>query len=446
MTLSRSIRLIYLTLAAVCAISIATALNSSAYIERGAVRISDPGSFTLKVGEETKMTVTPSEEAHYPGCQMAECPEVCGEKNCIVIVDGHQECTCKGTDLVTYKAVVAPYSSNTSVAEVEYDDRGGVVIKAVGEGNAQISVCADFREYTGASKTVNISVSGTKADDDPEDPEDVKYSVNLTPEEEGHALLTSNKKEAKEGEPVMITATASSSYKLMGITVKDEEGNSVKTKGRGGIYEFTMPASSVTVEPVVDEMIVIEPGVFPFTDVAENRWSRNSVEFVYNRNLFRGTSETLFSPELTMTRGMLVTVLYRLDGSPDVSGEPAFKDFPSGAYYAAPVKWASDREIVRGVDEGIFAPEEMITREQMVTIMYRYTEYKGYSTEIKGTLQDYSDDNRLISNYALTPFKWAVTRGIITGVTSTSLAPQGNATREQVATVMMRYVNKFVAS
>ena len=447
MNLSRSLRLICLTVAAVCAVSIAAALTASAYIDRGSVRISDPGTLTLKVGESTQMTVTPAEEAHYPGCQMAECPKVCGEKDCIVMVNGQMECTCKGTEPVTYKAVVDPHSSDSSVATVEYDDKGSVVISAVGEGTAQISVCADFREYQTASKTVVMTVEG-KADGeittDPVDgPDTEMYSVSLTPEEEGHALLTANKKEAKEGDPVMITATASSGYKLQGIKVTDEKEEVIKTKGSGGIYEFTMPASNVTVTPVVSEIQVIEPKEFPFTDVAEDKWSRNAVEFVFNRQLFNGTSETLFSPELTMTRGMLVTVLYRLDGSPDISGDLPFKDVAPGAYYANPVLWASDKGIVKGIDEETFDPEAMISREQMVTIMYRYTEFKGYSTEIKGTLQDYSDDNRLISSYALTPFKWAVTRGIITGVSPTSLAPQGSATREQVAAVMMRFVNKF---
>ena len=114
MNLSRSLRLICLTVAAVCAVSIAAALTASAYIDRGSVRISDPGTLTLKVGESTQMTVTPAEEAHYPGCQMAECPKVCGEKDCIVMVNGQMECTCKGTEPVTYQAVVDPHSSDSS--------------------------------------------------------------------------------------------------------------------------------------------------------------------------------------------------------------------------------------------------------------------------------------------------------------------------------------------
>lgn len=290
--------------------------------------------------------------------------------------------------------------------------------------------------------------AGNKDAEDPGTSEgaDVKqmYSIELASPEDCHAILSGDKSAAAEGEVIMIRATASNGYRLNGILVTDEQEKTIPTKGVGGIYEFTMPAGAVKVSADVSEVVPDVQKIFPFSDVPEDRWSRSSVEFVYNRDLFNGTEETLFSPEMNLNRGMLVTVLYRLDGNPEVSGESVFTDVESDAYYAKAVKWAFDHEIVLGMEEGIFAPKNMITREQLVTIMYRYAKFKGYNINFTGILQDYSDDNRMISSYAETPFKWAVSRGIVNGVTKTSLDPQGNATREQVAAIVMRFVQKFV--
>ena len=123
-----------------------SAVPSFAYINRGNVVIGDPGSTELKVGESTTMSITPFEEQHLPGCGMADCPTVCGEKNCITYINGQMECTCQGTELQTYYATVSPHSSDESVATISYDGKGNCVITAVGAGTCQISVCADLRE------------------------------------------------------------------------------------------------------------------------------------------------------------------------------------------------------------------------------------------------------------------------------------------------------------
>ncbi len=507
MKVSLSGRSVFLFFAALCMAFLMTAIPSHAYIDRGSVEIGSPGTSVLSVGDSVSMSISPYEEDHYKGCQMEECPRICGEKDCIVYVNGQMECTCSGTDMVTYYAEVDASSSDPSVATAEYDDQGSVVITAISPGSARISVSAFFREYSSATRTVKITVeepsnagdtdsghSGNGGNDpgtsgnnssgnDPgasgnngsgNDPgasgndgsdktpgtsegktsdgtettggnnSEQTHKIILTAPEESHTILSCEKTEAAEGEAVMIRASALEGYRLNGILVTDVQGNRIATKGVGGIYEFTMPASEVKVSADVSE---IKPEVkkdFPFTDVAADRWSRASIEFVYNRDLFNGTEATLFSPEMTMTRGMLVTVLYRLDGNPEVLGNSEFTDVAEDAYYARAVKWASDHEIVLGVGDGLFAPNEIITREQLVTIMYRYAKYKGYNTNFTGILQDFSEDNRQISSYAETPFKWAVSRGIVTGVSPTSLAPQGSATREQVAAIVMRFVQKFV--
>jgi len=176
-----------------------------------------------------------------------------------------------------------------------------------------------------------------------------------------------------------------------------------------------------------------------FADVDQSMWYHEAIDFVIEKGLFMGTSETTFEPNIPMNRAMLVTVLWRLEGNPAVSSASSFEDVASNAWYANAVAWASANKIVSGYGSGLFGPNDNITREQMAAILYRYAEYKGHDVTASDNLSAFADAGE-VSTWALPGLKWAVAKGLITGVTRTILEPRGTATRAQVATVLMRFL------
>lgn len=178
-------------------------------------------------------------------------------------------------------------------------------------------------------------------------------------------------------------------------------------------------------------------GRLPFTDVKTADWYYDAVQYVYEKGMMTGTGAATFSPNSTTSRGMIVTILHRLEGTPSAVGA-AFTDVPAGQWYTDAVAWASANEIVDGYGNGKFGPDDPITREQMATILYRYSRYKGYDTTVSGSLSGFSDAAKT-SSYAANAMGWAVGTGLIAGMDDGTLAPQGNATRAQAATIFMRY-------
>ena len=158
-----------------------------------------------------------------------------------------------------------------------------------------------------------------------------------------------------------------------------------------------------------------------------------------------GTSETTFGPNETTTRGMIVTILYRLEGEPEAEATSAFADVAADMYYADAVNWAAANNIVTGYDDTSFGPDDTITREQMAAILYRYAQYKGYDVTTGGmALNEYTDAGQ-ISEYAVPAMQWANENGLITGSTATTIEPQGNALRAEVATILMRFCEGITA-
>ncbi len=177
----------------------------------------------------------------------------------------------------------------------------------------------------------------------------------------------------------------------------------------------------------------------PFHDVAGNAWYYNAVKYCYNNNIISGTTSTTFSPATQITRGMLVTILHRMEGSPKVSGTPKFKDVKnSKQYYYTAVKWASDKKIVSGYKNGNFGPNDPITREDLSVILCKYAKYKGKNLSKSNNLSAFSDRNK-ISSYALPQMKWAVGVGVITGNKNGTLNPRGTATRAEAAAMIQKY-------
>lgn len=184
----------------------------------------------------------------------------------------------------------------------------------------------------------------------------------------------------------------------------------------------------------------------PFTDVSESDWFFNDVKFVYQNGLMNGTSATTFSPEGTTSRGMIVTILWRMAGSPDMEdkiwGYP-FADVDATAYYGTAVYWARLNGIAGGYDDATFGPNDPITREQMAAILYRYAQYKGYDVSAKADLNKFTDADE-ISNYALEALQWANAEGLINGKGDGVLDPKGQATRAEAAVILTRF-NEVVA-
>lgn len=181
----------------------------------------------------------------------------------------------------------------------------------------------------------------------------------------------------------------------------------------------------------------------PFSDVRIADWFYNDVKYVYEKGMMAGTAADVFAPNATTTRAMIVTILYRLEGSPAVTGTSAFVDVPAGQWYTDAVNWAAANQIVKGTSATTFAPNDSITREQMAAILYRYAQYKGYGVTKKADLSGYSDNGQ-VSAYAKDALAWANAAKLINGVTNTTLAPQGNATRAQVSAILHRFCDGVV--
>jgi hypothetical protein len=179
-------------------------------------------------------------------------------------------------------------------------------------------------------------------------------------------------------------------------------------------------------------------GGLPYTDVRDIDWFYNAVAYVFENGLMNGVSESLFSPQGTMTRAMVATVLYRAAGSPDVSGENPFTDVLPGQWYTDAIIWANANGIINGYGNGKFGVNDPVTREQLVAILYRYEKLQNGDIVVDTTLLDAYFDAPQISEYAVEAFAWAVENGIVTGRTATTLAPVGTATRAEVATILER--------
>ena len=181
----------------------------------------------------------------------------------------------------------------------------------------------------------------------------------------------------------------------------------------------------------------------PFGDVKSADWFYNDVKYVYEKGMMAGTAADVFAPNATTTRAMIVTILYRLEGSPAVTGTSPFVDVPAGQWYTDAVNWAAANQIVKGTSATTFAPNDSITREQMAAILYRYAQYKGYDVTKRADLSGYSDNGQ-VSAYAKDALAWANAAKLINGVTNTTLAPQGNATRAQVSAILHRFCDGVV--
>lgn len=263
-------------------------------------------------------------------------------------------------------------------------------------------------------------------------------AADISPEQYVQQLLGKILKVGKNGtvEPKL---TLSHIGRSVTFTFKPDKGYHVKDvkvdgKSVGAVTTYTVDKLTVSTRIEVE----FTNGVLPFTDVREADWFYDDVVYAYENGLFSGTSDTTFSPNASMTRAMLVTVLYRLEGQPTVSGRSGFSDVKLNSYYEDAVTWAADNGIVNGTGATTFSPNANVTREQMAAILYRYAQYKQYGTTASAGLNGFSDAAK-VSAYAKAPLSWAVAEKLVNG-SEGKLLPTGNATRAQVAAILHRFV------
>ncbi len=261
---------------------------------------------------------------------------------------------------------------------------------------------------------------------------------------------------ADESDTITITTKPDKGYVVDKVVVEDEDGDKLDvTEKSDNKYTFEMPNGDVTVtvtfkedtssdedeEETKDEETTDETAL-GFLDVSRNDWFYSAVEYVVNHDVMSGVSDSSFAPNATLTRGMLVQTLYNLEDRPDNNGINIFTDVTTDAWYTDAVIWANNENIVSGMGEGIFAPNAEITREQMALMLYNYAQYKGYDVSASAELSAFTDGAD-VSSWASHAVQWAVAEGLMSGMGNGTLAPQGTATRAEVSSSMMRFMENI---
>ena len=346
--------------------------------------------------------------------------------------------------------VTLPYGTDVTAGSfvIVTSDAGATVGALTNEGNVwTFTVTAEDRV---TSKTYTVTVSFTEA------PKSNDAGVSSITVAGFKAVAGANNSYTvtvpygtvvKTGSFVIVTrhpratvGALTNTRNIWSFTVTAEDG--VTT----AVYTVTVNTAALPepITPGVDnKKPASKPEVkLPFTDVSTSDWFYDDVAFVYKNGLFSGTDSRSFSPNASMTRAMLVTVLYRLEGEPTVTGRSSFTDVRSGAYYEKSVIWAAANGIVTGTDSTSFSPDAKVTREQLAAILYRYAQYRKLDTDASAKLNSFTDADS-VSAYASEALGWAVSEGLINGA-SGKLMPKGDATRAQVAAILHRFVKNVL--
>lgn len=342
----------------------------------------------------------------------------------------------------TLQDAVDAVKDNETIKLTKACDENATVSKSV-----TFTLDVDDNNFTGtisAGSRYNLTKNGdtytvTRQSSSSSGSTSTTYDVNVNAATNG--AVAADKKTASKGTTVTVTASPSKGYVVDAVKVVDKDGKDVAVTEKDGKYVFTMPASAVTVTGSF-KAETPAPVALPFTDVKSGNWFYDAVKYAYEQGLMTGTSATTFAPNGTMNRAMIVTVLYRLEKSPAVTGASKFTDVPAGQWYSDAVAWAAANKIVNGYDETTFGPMNAVTREQMAAILFRYEQVKGLeNVTLEENLNRFPDQNK-ISAYAIPALQWAVGQKIINGNADGTLDPTGTATRAQVAQIFTNLLNK----
>ena len=266
--------------------------------------------------------------------------------------------------------------------------------------------------------------------------EPAKPSFPVKISNSGDGVAKVDKSYASAGDKVTITVTPGRNASVQRITVTDKDGERLKlTENRDGTYSFTMPSGTANV------YVRFSGSGLPFADVPSGSWYYDDVAYVYDTGLMTGLTATAFGPNLSTTRGMIVTILWRMENEPAAKRGCPFADVRRGSYYEQAIAWASENGIVTGFDASTFAPDRTITREQLAAILFRFAAYRGMdAVTLRENLSSFQDQ-AAISAYAVSALNWAVGEGLMQG-TGDKLEPTGSATRAQVAAMLRRFIQR----
>ena len=335
----------------------------------------------------------------------------------------------KSTDVISVKSGASHELNFTTTKSVKVKNETGADITVKFNGTNK-DVAKDATETFSYTKPSSSSSGGSSSG---------KTTYKVTTSAVNNGGVNASPSSAEKGATITITLAPDKGYKLDKLTVTDGSGKTVSTvKKSDTVYTFTMPASAVKVG--VSYVKATEtPSETKFNDVSANDWFASAVDYVTGKGMMNGTADNTFSPKANTTRGMVVTVLYRLENQPSTS-VASFTDVASGAYYANAVAWANANGIVSGYGSGKFGPNDKVTREQLAAILYRYAQYKKYDVSVGEDTNILSyDDAQSISSYAIPAIQWACGAGVVTGKSGSKLDPKGNATRAEVAAMLMRF-------
>lgn len=344
----------------------------------------------------------------------------------------------KNGDIIDlYKDVAADTKvtvAKTIKFEVATNEKTFAKENIVAGANTTVKVTGDVSPYTYEFTYTKPSSGGSSGGSS-----SGKTTYKVTTSAVNNGGVNASPSNAEKGATITITLSPDKGYKLDKLTVTDGSGKTVSTvKKSDTVYTFTMPASAVKVG--VSYVKATEtPSETKFNDVSANDWFASAVDYVTGKGMMNGTADNTFSPKANTTRGMVVTVLYRLENQPSTSAA-SFTDVASGAYYANAVAWANANGIVSGYGSGKFGPNDKVTREQLAAILYRYAQYKKYDVSVGEDTNILSyDDAQSISSYAIPAIQWACGAGVVTGKSGSKLDSKGNATRAEVAAMLMRF-------
>lgn len=259
-------------------------------------------------------------------------------------------------------------------------------------------------------------------------------SYTITAPIMANGTVTVSSKSASKGDVVTITVTPGAGYQLISLSVTDNLGKDVPLTNKGnGVYTFTMPGGRVSINAVFQPFEAAWNN--PFTDVSANAWYYDAVKFVSENGLMNGVGDNAFSPEANLSRGMLAQILYNKEGRPVVTGSSDFPDIIPGTWYSDAATWSAEKGIVKGYDNGLFGPDDNITREQLAVMLWRYS-----GKPVPPNLLLNFVDADVISGFAQEALRWAVDEGIINGKGNNILDPGGYATRAEVAQMLRNYL------
>ena len=414
---------------------------------KNAVEIKKDGNVSLSGASEINLTNNKNKEGKDINNVYLPKGDVSASQNSSVngnIVNGEPD---KGDYRVEYIVNGEVYYSVTVTAEngkVSYTapknpSRSGYTFEGWDYNGVKVDVATDNKASFKPVDGKNVYIFDAEFSKNSSTPAVTEYSVTVKKTDNGS--VTVSPKKAEDGDKVTITVDPDKGYVVDAVVVTDKDGDKITvTKKSATKYTFTMPKSRVDVKVTfkVEQTEPEQPSEMPFVDVVKDAWYYPAVEYVYNNELMNGTNGGLtFEPNVNLNRAMMAAVLYNMEGGPACDKNGLFSDVADGKWYTDAVNWAASNNIVSGMPDGTYAPDQALTREQMASILYRYAEYKGIDVSARADLSTFNDGTT-VSPWAQDVVQWAVAEKLMSG-NGNELQPKGTASRAQVATVLMNY-------